>query len=75
MTNKTISEMYDDKDVYNSYAGPPNLKKKSSSGSTNGQLGKIHKKQSVFGNGKYNLKIRQTVSIGGEESDHESFVL
>ena len=64
--------MYDDKEVYNSYAPPPplNLKKKSSS---NGL--KLNKKQSTFGNGKYNLKIRQTVSIGESESDHESFVL
>lgn len=33
------------------------------------------KKLSNFGNGKVNLKIRQAVSIGGEESDHESFVM
>ena len=43
------------------------MAKKESSSSNSGRLNKKH---SNFGNGRYNLKIRQAVSIGGSDSDH-----
>ena len=49
------------------------MKKKESSKSN--QEGKLRKKLSNFGNGKTNLKIRQAISIGGSDSDHESIVM
>ena len=49
------------------------MKKKDSN--KNSQGGKLTKKLSNFGNGKTNLKIRQAVSIGGSDSDHESIVM